>query len=87
MGLKNKLSKDVRYRQLLLDDVKQSDEASGSGRNRSTAIRPGRTVETDVTRVAHSGLIMRPIFELDFRRLRQSDTGDFIDAWAGLDVI
>jgi hypothetical protein len=87
MGLKSKLLKDVRYRQLVIDDAELPDMDSDLAYRQDSANRPGRTVETDVTRVVHSGLIMRPIFELDARRLRQSDTGDFSEAWADLDVI
>ncbi len=46
-----------------------------------------RTFETDVTSVIRSGLIMRPIYELESRRLRQSDEDDRHEAWESVDVI
>ena len=42
-----------------------------------------RTRESDVTRVVHSGLVMRPIYELEARRFRFGETGG--RAWEVLD--
>ncbi|MDM8517187.1 hypothetical protein QUF76_13380 [Desulfobacterales bacterium HSG16] len=47
----------------------------------------GRTFETDVTRVVHSGLIMRPIYELETRRFRQTDEDDRENAWERIDLM
>jgi hypothetical protein len=46
-----------------------------------------RGFESDVSRAVHSALIMRPIYELDARRFRQSDGNDRQEAWAGVDVL
>ncbi|HSO18076.1 MAG TPA: hypothetical protein VLT88_01380, partial [Desulfosarcina sp.] len=43
--------------------------------------------ESDVGKAVYSALIMRPIFELEARRFRQSDTDDTGAAWDGLDLL
>ena len=85
--MKSKQAGKIRQRQLLLDDADLSDFGRAPARDEGSQARPGRTVETDVTRVLYSGLVMRPVFELDSRRLRQGDSEDFIEAWTELDVI
>ena len=44
-----------------------------------------RSQETDVTRVVHSGLIMRPIYEIEMRRFRSDE--DKNRAWDVLDLM
>lgn len=46
--------------------------------------RTVRTRESDVTRVVHSGLVMRPIYELEARRFRFGEAGG--KAWEVLDL-
>ena len=50
-----------------------------------TASDPG--FQTDVSRAVHSASILRPIFELEARRFRQSDTEDTGAIWDGLDLL
>ena len=42
---------------------------------------------TDVTRAVNSALIMRPIYELETRRLLQTDADDTPAIWQGLDLM
>ncbi len=46
-----------------------------------------RTFETDVTRVVHSGLIMRPVYELETRRFGQSREDDLPNTWERIDLM
>jgi len=45
-----------------------------------------QSVETDVTRVVSSGLVMRPIYELDSRRMLNQEENQHL-AWEHLDII
>ncbi|MDX2452159.1 hypothetical protein [Desulfosarcina sp.] len=49
-----------------------------------TASDPG--FQSDVNRAVYSASIMRPIFELEARRLRQGDTDDTSAIWDGVDL-
>lgn len=43
--------------------------------------------ETDVSRAVYSAAIMRPIYELEARRLRQGDSDDTPAIWDGMDLM
>ncbi len=77
----------------LIDFIKNAarEPAGGAGKNLfevpAASEATERGFESDVSRAVHSALVMRPIFELDARRFRQSDDNDRQEAWAGVDVL
>ena len=70
--------------EMLFDPINEPEDSS-VGLEPSKAPEGFRSQETDVTRVVHSGLIMRPIYELDTKRFRSDD--DKNRAWDVLDLL
>ncbi|VVS90898.1 hypothetical protein [Desulfoluna spongiiphila] len=62
-------------------DTLTTEEKRLEGEGESRTVR---TRESDVTRVVHSGLVMRPIYELEARRFRFGEAGG--KAWEVLDL-
>lgn len=47
----------------------------------------GRSFETDVTRVVHSSLVMRPIYELESRYFRSGEEEQWQNVWKNMDLM
>ena len=78
----------------LIEFVKQRQTAAGAGagiEDRTTTAAPEARAEagfeSDVGKAVYSALIMRPVFELEARRFRQSDADDTSTIWDGLDLL
>jgi hypothetical protein len=76
---------DFVRRRKTVDDSDAADVDSASVGASDTQADAG--FESDVSQVVYSALIMRPIFELEARRFRQSDTDDPSAIGDGLDLL
>jgi hypothetical protein len=78
----------------LIDFVKRQnamDHADAAALDSTTVAAPDTQVdegfESDVGRAVYSALIMRPVFDLEARRFRLSDTDETGTIWDGVDLL